>query len=90
MSGRWRRPDISAEIRIARQLGLSGGILHQDLVKFILDNIPGSRVVETRAVQAPSVSKARRKSLDFLNDDFDRKTKEKEVCPYGLPPLSRE
>ena len=38
-------------------------------------------------MQAPSVSKARRKSLDFSNDDFDRKTKEKEVCPYGLASL---
>jgi len=55
-----------------------------DLVQFVLDNIPGSRVVETRAVQAPSGSRERRKCSGLFSAEFDEKTKKKRDCPYGL------
>lgn len=55
-----------------------------DLVQFVLDNIPGSRVVETRAVQSPSVSRGRRKCSGLFSAEFDEKTKKKRDCPYGL------
>lgn len=55
-----------------------------DLVQFVLNTFPGSKVVETTAVPAPRASRARRKSLDFSNENSDQKTKGKRENPYGL------
>lgn len=58
-----------------------------DLVQFVLDTFPGSSIVETIAVPAPRASRARRERLDFSNENFDQKTKEKREKPYGLASL---
>jgi len=58
-----------------------------DLVQFVLDTFPGSKVVETSAVPAPRASRARQKSLDCSNEDSKRKTKEKREKPYVLASL---
>jgi len=55
-----------------------------DLVQLVLNTFPGSRVVETKVVQAPRVRRARRKCSTFSNEDFDRKTKKKINNPNGL------
>ena len=54
-----------------------------DLVQFVLDSVKGSRVVASGGARSLR-SSARRKQNEQFIADFDKKTKEKEVCPYGL------
>lgn len=57
-----------------------------DLVQFILDSVKGSRVVASGGARS-SRSLARRKRSELFIANFDKKTKEKKVCPYGLASL---
>lgn len=57
-----------------------------DLVQFVLNSVKGSRVVASGGARSLR-SSARRKRSGLFIADFDKKTKEKEVCPYGLASL---